>query len=233
MQIQVSRPAVASLLGGMAAVVVLLHIVFAVDMALRHTGLTAIHWFFHLDYEKNIPSLFSYSLWLICAALLALNALCAHLHGHAQRWRWTFLVPIALFLALDEAMAIHETMVVPLRQAMKLEGLLHYAWVLPYAGLVLLLGVTYLRFLIQLPTPFARRFITAIAIFLSGALILEMGGGYFAERYGVESLPYGIEIVIEESLEMAGVIYFIDVLLHYLQDGWGGIRLLFQRSEKT
>lgn len=64
------------------------------------------------------------------------------------------------------------------------------------------------------------RFFLSGALFVFGALGIEMIGGYIwtLEGYGNESLAYRICITIEESFEMLSIIYFISTLLAYIKN---------------
>ena len=55
--------------------------------------------------------------------------------------------------------------------------------------------------------------IASAALFLGGAVGLEMVGGSVAETEGIESLRYRLLANLEEGLELAGTLLFIYALL--------------------
>ena len=54
------------------------------------------------------------------------------------------------------------------------------------------------------------------AIYIGGAIGMEMLGGYFVEVYGQKSFVYFLISTIEEFLEMFGIAVFIYALLSYI-----------------
>lgn len=75
----------------------------------------------------------------------------------------------------------------------------------------------FLKFVQKLPTNTKRSFIIATCIYLSGALVLDMVGSTFYDVSGQHNLIYNILGIIEESVEMMGVIAFIDTFLGYIK----------------
>lgn len=97
---------------------------------------------------------------------------------------------------------------------------------------ILILALFFLGFLLRLPSCTRRFFLGAGAIYLGGAIGVEMIGGYYAEVYGFDSLEYQLIAHAEESLEMAGIIVFIYALLRYLADHYPTIQFLIDDSHK-
>jgi hypothetical protein len=62
---------------------------------------------------------------------------------------------------------------------------------------------------------------------IPGAIGVEMVGGRYAEAVGTWNLTYSLITTVEESLELAGTILFIDALLRYLAAEHAVIRLEF------
>jgi hypothetical protein len=78
-------------------------------------------------------------------------------------------------------------------------GFPHFAWVIPYSLLVLVLGIVYLRFLMDLPPGTRRRFLIAAMPYLAPALGMEMIGGAYCQRIcSITDVPY--EIMTGEAL---------------------------------
>src|SRR5690606_42073042 len=87
-------------------------------------------------------------------------------------------------------------------------GLLYFAWVVPGIALVVVLAMVFFRFLLHLPAKVALAFVLSAALYLGGAIGLELVGGRFAELHGMRSLTYRMIATVEEALEMAGAILF-------------------------
>ena len=104
---------------------------------------------FDLDTEANVPTFYAV-VQLACAALLlmviGLNARQRNV-GFARHW--LMLGVVFTFLSLDELAHVHESLSGTLRRSLHVEGLLHFAWVIPYGVLTAIIGLAYLRFLMQ------------------------------------------------------------------------------------
>ena len=172
--------------------------------------------YFDFDYEGTIPAFFSAGILLLCSLALAIHAWRSRRHRDGNVFHWAFLSAIFCFLAIDEAVMIHENFSDYFETFMKAEGLLYYLWVIPYGIATALLGLLYLRFLWRLPSPIRKRFVVAGIIFLTGALGFDMLGGREADAHGVESVTYCALYTVEEFLEMLGVILFLSALLIHL-----------------
>jgi len=181
---------------------------------------------FNLDAEANVPAFFSALLLLGCAAVIALIA----------RWRSQAGLPyvrplrglalLVAFLGVDEATAIHELLSGPLRSGLGLDGILYYSWVVAYGlGAVLLLAV-YAPLLPRLERTTRRLVGLAVALYATGALLMEMvGAGYRDSGIGGDDAVYATLTTVEESLEMAGVLVLLYALLRSLREGCPLVRL--------
>lgn len=171
---------------------------------------------FSFDEELNIPTWYSSSALLLASALLAIIAIAKRQARDRFRRYWLGLALIFLYLSLDEAASIHEMAIAPLHEALNTGGVLYYAWVIP--GAVFTLGVllAYLRFLTRLPRSITALFLVGGALFVTGALGMELVGGWYDELHGRDNLTYGLITMCEELLEMLGIIVFIYGLLLYI-----------------
>jgi hypothetical protein len=90
-----------------------------------------------------------------------------------------------------------------------------------------LVGLAYLRFVLALPRRYALAVATAGALFVSGALGIELRESVYAELYGHETLAFDLMATVEESLEMMGLMLFGATLLGWLArpDGRIGVRI--------
>jgi hypothetical protein len=181
-----------------------------------------------LDGECNIPSWFSSCLLFIASQLLALITL-AHRRDRSVS-RWLLLSLIFLFLSLDETAQLHELSIAPLRDTFHTSGLLRYPWIIPGGIAVAILGVSYLRFLGNLPRNTRRLFVAAAVIYVGGAVGLEALSGRQSSLHGEHNLAYHLIITAEELLEMTGVVVFIYALLDYISHQLGTVRLQVARQ---
>jgi hypothetical protein len=175
-------------------------------------------WFFDLNSENSAPAWYSTSLWLF-AAFLALGAAAQSI----ERWnrnRWRSLAVVFAFMSLDEAAGIHERIGSVMVYWIKLTGFFYYVWVIYGFFIVIVLTMIYARFILSLPRQVFLTFVLAAAVFLSGALGLEMTGA--AVESGQIDFPFGLDwrkaIALEELAEMIGVIILIFGLLLFLKE---------------
>ena len=174
------------------------------------------HWLdvVNMDRELNLPTLFSTLLLMMSAVLLQRLSTIEWNDNAAD---WTLLSRIFGFLALDEALQIHEILILPgLRH--QIHPALASTWVIPYGLIALGLLWRFRRFLTALPAKTSARFLRAGSIYLTGAIGMEMVGS-FAVRSGLirlHSFWYGAITGIEESLELFGLILFLYALMQEL-----------------
>jgi hypothetical protein len=184
--------------------------------ALGHPRLKGFVPLFYVDAESNVPTWYSSMALLLAAALLAVIG-CLKLQAREHyRFHWLALAGLFLLLSMDEVAMIHEYPIDPLREALNATGALYYTWVIPGLGFVLLVGLALAGFLRSLPAATQRQMLLAAALFVGGAIGVEMLSGIQADRWGEDNLTYALIISIEELLEMLGVALFIEALLAYL-----------------
>jgi hypothetical protein len=226
MELRIDPGKTAVLLLLVAIVLIAMHLGGMVSRyALGHGSLLGLVDTFNVNVENNVPTFFSAFLLLACAALLAVIARRPGLTGRDRRY-WGWLAVIFLFLALDEDASIHELWMAPIEYLLPTDGLLHFAWVIPYGLGAMVVGLLYLRFVFQLPEPTRRLTIAAGGLYLAGALLFEMIGGWYLSRVaGYMDFPYMMIVAGEEFLEMCGSILFVYTLLGYLGEGLNGAPL--------
>jgi hypothetical protein len=167
----------------------------------------------NLNGEANLPAWFSAALLLAAAAVLAV--IWRTTPAGAGRRHWAVLAAVFVFLSADEAAEIHE-MLNPLREHFGNDGLLYWAWVVPYGLAGLAFVAAYARFLRRLPPRTARLFVASGMLYVGGALVLEMAGGMVMDRVGRGTLPVVVLYTLEELAEMSAIVLFIYALLDYL-----------------
>jgi hypothetical protein len=198
---------------------------------------------FDVGEERSIPAWFESLQFLLCSILLAVVAVAKKQRGDRYRLHWSILSIILLLLSLDEVASIHEAI------GQQSEHLLHSAtgftpsgaisffWVVPGAAFTLIVVLAYLRFLAQLPQTTRRLFLFAGALFVLGALGIEMlsaqvlsssegivnwvvSSGSMVDRESASAIPrliVGLQTSIEEMFEMLGLTVFVYALLAYIR----------------
>ena len=175
---------------------------------MRHIG---------LDQEMCLGSWYSASLLAVAAGFLFLISRLAKEFGHRDVIYWTVLAITFVGLSLDEETSVHELVLEPIRNALHATGPFYFAWVIPALVAVPLFGLAYVGFLKRLPKPYGLWFFVSGAIYVGGALGMEMVGGVTYLTYGGDSLAYVASFVTEESMEMIGATSFVIALMSYLR----------------
>lgn len=172
--------------------------------------------FFNLDVERNVPTTFQALLLLGCTVLL--GGIAALKWAHADRWRWHWLILSAIFALLtwDEIIEVHEHLIHILRP-LGFSGIFYFAWIVPAAFAVIILGIAFLRFVIALPEQVRWKFVAAGAVYLTAIFPFEAVGGWYFERIHEQiNLQYVMLTTVEEAIEMAALIFFLDTLARLL-----------------
>ncbi|HUH00396.1 MAG TPA: hypothetical protein VML75_00295 [Kofleriaceae bacterium] len=191
------------------AVVILLGLGVEVWHAYSHdAAVEALTPFLSLSYEANLPTWYAASLLLACAIVLGLIACDA---GAPLRRYWWGLAIMFGYMSLDESAELHER----LGGLVGTGGVLYFDWVIPAAIIVGAIGLIYLPFLRRLPAATRRHFVVAGAIYVTGALLMELPLGWWTERAGADNLTYALIDWVEESLEITGATWFLTALIAY------------------
>lgn len=214
-RVALSARAVLSVIAACAGAVVLLNIALGLQQAFSGGEPWAALSLFDLDAENTIAAWFSSVLLLVAAGLLSLIGL-THTGARARR-PWLGLSVLFVVLSADEAAAMHERLIEPLRGALGTAGgAFHFAWVIPGIVFVAVVGALYLPFLRRLPATTRNGFVLGGGLFVAGAIGLEMVMGLLLGR-GDPGIATGITSLAEETLELLGLGVFIAALLHHLR----------------
>lgn len=133
-------------------------------------------------------------------------------------------------MGFDEAFSFHERLAAPVRTQLgdgRL-GVFYYAWVIPGIAIITAIGLYLLGFLRQLPRATKLRFLAAAILYIGGAIGLELLEGRHAELYGRANWAYKMMTIVEETLEVAGLIVFIWALLKFLARNYKEVRFRFE-----
>lgn len=193
---------------------------------------------FNLGTDASLPTWYASLSLLFSAILLSFIAMDKRRSRDRYANHWTWLALIFYGLSIDEVAMIHERIGDAFKEsALKasllessafpaaIEGIFHYAWVLVAVPAVSIFLLSYFRFVFRLPLQTRVLFITAAAVFLTGAMGVETLAGYQHYLHGNQNWTYELLTTFEELLEMVGVVIFIHALLQYINDSLGQIRL--------
>ena len=180
---------------------------------------------FDLGHEPSIPALYS-SVALLASALLLLVISQAERRSETPYANhWLGLAVIFLGLAIDEAVMFHEMLVNTLREQFDTHGIFFFPWVIPGAIFTAFVGLMYLKFLRNIDRRTARLIVLSGAIFVGGAIGMELVAGVIIENHGVESLAHTASQTVEEGMEMYGVVLFLYALADYLRRTHNPLRM--------
>ena len=200
----------------------------------RLMGLVSL---FDLNEERNLPT-------FVSAALLVLGALGFYLlhrmdeSGKPSDRHWVVLSALFVFLAADEAMSIHDSATLPLREALDASGIFYYTWVVPYASGVLILTVYLLPRILRIAREIRWLFLAAAGMYVLGALGCEFLEGLVgSRRLAIDRVVYllvsNLLTTSEETLEMAGLVTLIYAQLRLLGSYPDEFRIRFRQPGPT
>ena len=183
-----------------------------------HSSVYGLVPMFNFDKEKNIPTLYSSLALMFSGGLLWIIAM-THRKNGSEYLSWLGLAAVFFFLSIDESMSIHERFGCSARVTLDIldtSWSIFNAWVIKYGIALVVFVIVYARFLRRLPKNIMILFIISGAIFVSGAIGLELLGGRQHELHGTGNLLYAVYYTLEEFLEMLGIAIFIYTLLTYI-----------------
>ncbi|HQV38678.1 MAG: hypothetical protein IPO60_17360 [Flavobacteriales bacterium] len=238
--IEFSSRKAARLLFTVLGILVVLHLTVAFCHLVLHWKVAALTQLVDLDLESNVPTFFNALLFFIAAALF-------YMHGNAalpkMRMGWYVMTGVFVFLGFDEGSQIHEKfMLFTLRllnngkQTGGDLGWFYYAWVIPYGLAVIGLGLVLSRWLFGLRPAVRRSLILSGAVYVFGAVFMEMAGAKLVRTLPFQdaslfpwipcevyedptscwmymNVRYISLYTLEETLEMTGLILCIHYLL--------------------
>ena len=177
---------------------------------------------FNFDREDSVPTYFSALILLISASILGLIAFLKRKEKDSFAIHWMTMSLIFLGLSIDESVSFHEILTEPFRSNLQLSGFLRFSWVIPVGIFVIFFCISYLKFFLALPKKMKVMFFVSGAVYVFGALGLEMIGGSIYKGDGSldvteQSLTYMLVTTTEETLEMTGILLFIYTLLQYIK----------------
>jgi hypothetical protein len=188
---------------------------------------------FYLDAEQNVPSFFSSCLLLLAALLLsAITLIEKDKVSSYLASRWKILSCGFFLMAMDEIVCFHEKLVGLRRILFNLLGndsfkILSVTWVITAIPILVCLIIFFWKFLLHLPPITRSTFVLSAIIYLGGCIGVELVGLYYSDGYKIQDSNYYMLVTVEESLEMLGVIVFIQSLLQYIVVNHKQVQLIF------
>jgi len=187
--------------------------------ALGHGSVYGLVPMFLLNAEGNIPTFFSSANLMFCSFLLLVAGAGARQTGRPFALAWTLLGLIALLIAIDEGVQIHELL--DRNRAwtdglFEAEGALAGPWVVVYGTLVLAFLTGFAQFFLHLPPKYKLLFSAGAAMYVGASIGLEMIGAEVWTAAG-KSLLFEMINWIEEVFEMSAVTLINASLLAYIQ----------------
>ncbi|MBE1531848.1 hypothetical protein [Actinomadura algeriensis] len=176
----------------------------------------ALRRLFNIGSESNLATWWNSALLLAVAATALLAALLTGPSARPGRASWLALAAVATWLSIDETVQVHE------RLAGIGEGwadglgtsLPTFAWVLPGAVMALagvLAAVLWAR---GLPRDQRLGLLGALAVYITGALVVEAINGW-VNRQGLKEV-YALGTTLEEGMEMGACLLALAVLARFV-----------------
>lgn len=157
---------------------------------------------FDVDEEHNLPTWFSGFILLVASATLYVRRQAAEASSVREKRLWSVLCGAFFVLAIDEVAGLHET----------INSATDILWAYPALGVVAVVGLYFLPLLKELPRSTLILYVLAGIIFVGGAVGVEIIG----HPMDADTLTYQIATLVEEGMEMLGVILLIDTTLRDL-----------------
>jgi hypothetical protein len=179
--------------------------------------------FFYLSAEQNLPTFYSVMLLVSCSLLFFIIGRLKKVLKGSYRWHWTTLGLIFFYLAMDEALRLHERTSEPLQNLLNLNTdglfyrLFYFTWVILAVFLVLIFCIFYWKFLFDLPVRFRKLFILSGSAYVAGPIGVEILEGLYISKYGQYHFNYTLLTNLEESLEIFGSILLFYSLYTYIE----------------
>lgn len=169
---------------------------------------------FDLNQELNIPTWYE-GILLFSSGLILYN-LSRYKESLISKY-FKALAIIFVFLSLDEVSAIHEDISMYVGNYLHASGIFFFAWVILAMPLLAVLLIWLIPFLKKLPRQISMAMILAGAMYVFGAIVVEMIGGKYAEQFFQHNLTFNTLSTLEEALELIGSTLFVSTL-YYLKE---------------
>ncbi len=186
--------------------------------------------FFNLEAEMGSSAWYSSLLLFLVGALMLWSATIERRQGRGTWPGWLILGIGFVYMSLDEMSMIHEHTGALLENTPNFFGLFQFHWVEFGLAVCLVVAVAFIPFLLRLPRITAVRLVIAGAVYVGGAVGMEMVGGAISAAQGYTRL-YVLATMLEETLEIVGALLALRCVSLHLAEvlGGTGITLLRRR----
>jgi hypothetical protein len=175
---------------------------------------------FDLDAEANVPAFFQAQGLVAVGVATLIAAKHERMAGNPQAPRWTALALGFFYLGVDEAAMLHDRLGTAFQHAMRWAPD-HADWIVPMFVIAAAFAVWMAPLVRSVPRQTAVDFALAGAVYLGGAVGIELVGRTAALANGYDSVSYVMSVAGEEGLEMLGIVLFLRAaLLHLRRQGY-------------
>lgn len=160
-----------------------------------------------VDAESNLPTWYNSSLWFTLGIVALFIYFLAKSDSHKlPKMKPALLLAIVAFsAAFDEFAQIHERLgELGDALARNLPMAVNIKWTIPGLILAAIISISLFRFVWNLPRRARQGIFLGAAIFLTGAIAVEIFSSFWLERFGTDAY-YQVYLALEEFLEMTGV----------------------------
>lgn len=189
---------------------------------------------FNMDSEINIPILFCIGLLLLAFVLLSFITSINFTRKSPHRFTWLALSMLSLLIALNKAVRFHGYLLRIMVQFVRnSDSMIFLPFIMAFL-LVMVIGflIISFRFIKHLHPKIRNVMLFAWFIYFLGAIILELIGSMFYNPGGQNNQVYQILTIIEETVEMAGVVAFIRVLIIHISDTYSEFHFIFDPAKE-
>jgi hypothetical protein len=174
---------------------------------------------FDIDVEGSVPTWFSNLLLAFASIQLLAVARLERRRRGPLTLHWTALGLVFAGLSADEIAGFHNVEVlVSAERAAAVSDYFAIPWVIHGTIFVVLFGLVFARFLLRVPRPTALGLVRAGLVYVGGALGIEMLGAHFIVNLGIEHPAVSAILMVEEGMEMFGVILLVDTVFRHVRD---------------
>lgn len=182
-------------------------------------GISTLRGRFDVDNEISIPTWFSQILLLLPALVGLVLCRLSLRSKDGNALYWALFGGLFIFLSADEGAMLHEAFVTKFREWTVSDGTVGlgaHTWLIPVGLVFLLLLIPFVQFAKRLPKKLLTTLVAGLGVYVFGAIIYEtIGLVVFAPLGGF--WYEGLNVAIEEGLEMFGVLIVLLGLLNYLK----------------
>jgi hypothetical protein len=189
----------------------------AASLLIIHILLTTVHYtlselpwlvrsLFDVDEEESVPTWLSSVLLLLTSLALSFIYRVKRDQGDTYQVAWLGLAIGFVAMSVDEIAGFHEA----------INSVTEFSWAILGLIVAAVVFAAYVRFLASLPASTAVGFIVAGAVYVGGAVGVELATEPYLYNDELDTLGYNLWTAVEEAMEMGGVLYFLSTLKRYV-----------------